>query len=179
MISRAFPILLLLLVLSAAGRAHAQQQTPPAPRRELYFVLSLGDRIFEPELWLAGGQEYRDRTFAYWAAEELGGISQAEVLRSESPVSPEDIPAAFNDAWFAEAFRAYDSWTLTGQCSDDSATLFEFELMLQDAGYLVRYWAQAMPPQRVLTFQILFPLEQRARLETYSIRYRPSLPACA
>lgn len=177
MILRVFSLVFVLL--SAAGGVLAQQQTPaPTPRRELYEVLAVGDRIFEPDIWLAGGQEYRDRTFAFWTAEEFGGISQAELLRSEAPVTPQDIPAAFNNAWFTEAFRAYESWTLTGQCSDDNATLYEFELVLEDTAYLVRYWAQAVSPQRVLTFQMLFPAQQRSRLDVYSARYRPSLPAC-
>jgi hypothetical protein len=80
---------LILVLLSASGGVLAQQQTPaPTPRRELYGVLAVGDRIFEPGTWLAGGQEYRDRTFAFWTAEEFGGISQAEMLRSTTPGSP-------------------------------------------------------------------------------------------
>jgi hypothetical protein len=50
--------------------------------------------------------------------------------------------------------------------------------VLEGAAYLVRYWAQAVPPQRVLTFQLLFPAQQRSRLDVYSARYRPGLPAC-
>jgi hypothetical protein len=170
----------LMMAAGALAAQDAAQPTPftPAATRELVSILALGDAVFEPGTWLAGGQEYPDRTVVSWLADEFGGISLAEYLHFDEGLDTAAINDLFNTDWFAAAFTDYDTWTQTGACTNGSTTLYEFTLVLMGVNYDVRYWIEPLPPTRVLTMQVLFPQDQAALLDTYSARYRPAFSAC-
>lgn len=147
--------------------------------REIYTVLAIGDGVFEPEGWLAGAQEMPDRTIATWASESIGGTSLAEYLHFDQGYDSATIVSEwFNNDWFTSAFSDFTSWTPQGACTTGNTTLYEFALVQNDANYVLRYWVELEPPNRVLAFQILFPEEQAALLEEYAQRYNPDLFNC-
>lgn len=175
--------ILILLGVIATGIVSAQDAQPttpftPAISREIVSVLALGDAVFEPNAWLAGGQEYRDRTVVSWISDEVGGIALAEYLHFDEGFNPADVNTFFNTDWFAAAFTDYDTWTQTSACTDGSATLYEFTLTLMGVNYQVRYWIEPLPPTRILTMQILFPQDQAELAATYAARYKPAFAGC-
>jgi hypothetical protein len=173
-----FIVLALMVVLVGVVAAQDAQPTGTPQQREIYGVLQLGDRVFEPNIWLAGGQEQFDRTTANWYAQDVSGVALAEYLHFDEGFDGQLLTEFFNNDWFASAFGDYDSWAQTNACTNGSTTLYEFSLLLNGVNYDVRYWIDALPPSRVLTFEIVLPRDQAALLDQYASRYKPDFFAC-
>jgi hypothetical protein len=174
-------IIMLALMIVFGGIVAAQDAQPTAEtpqQREIYGVLQLGDRIFEPSIWLAGGQEQYDRTTANWYAQDVSGVALAEYLHFDEGFDGQMLTEFFNNDWFASAFADYDSWSQTNACTNGTTTLYEFSLLLDGVNFQVRYWIDALPPSRVLTFEIVLPNDQAALLDQYASRYKPEFFAC-
>ncbi len=187
-------IIAVVVIVGVALSVLAQENQPTQPvvaidqpagsttnhsSREIYAVLAVGDGIFEPEGWFAGGQEMTDRTVVTWASESIGGTSLAEYLHFDQGYDSTTIVAEwFNNDWFTAAFSDFSTWTPQGACTTGSTTLYEFALVQDNLNYVLRYWVELMSPDRILAFQILFPEEQAPLLEQYAQRYNANLFDC-
>jgi len=187
-------IIVVVVIIGVALSVLAQDNQPTQPvvaidppsgsttnnsAREIYTVLTFGNGVFEPENWLAGGQEMLDRTVATWASESIGGTSLAEYLHFNQGFDPATVVSEwFNNEWFTSAFSDFSTWTPQGACAAGSTTLYEFALVQSNLNYVLRYWVELMPPDRILAFQMLFPEEQSPLLEQYAQRYNANLFDC-
>jgi hypothetical protein len=173
--------LLLVIVLLAAVPAVAQTATPAAPApslREIYIALSMGDPVFEPEVWLASAAERDDRTTATWISAQDGALGYAEYLHFDEGYEPANLSAFFDDEWFAVSFKEYDDWERAARCTVGDVLLHEFRLTKSDQPYVMRYWIQPVTPTRVLTLHMVFPDDRVALLDEYSQRYAPLAWRC-
>jgi hypothetical protein len=174
------PFLLVLFILLMSAAASAQTKTPdaPAPAREIYLVLGLGDPVFEAESWLASAAERADRTTATWVSSEYGALGYAEYLHFNGGYEADNLVSFFDDEWFAVAFKDYDAWERTARCSFDTTLLHEFTLQMGDQAYGMRYWIQPVTPTRVLALHMVFPAGRTDLLDSYSQRFAPLAWQC-
>jgi hypothetical protein len=176
---RFLPVPLFVLALLAAASLSAQPGTPtPAPPREIYLVLGLGDPVFEPENWLASAAERDDRTTATWVSTEFGALAYTEYLHFNGGYDPDNLISFFDDTWFAVSFKDYASWERTARCASDDILVYEFSLTRADQPYRMRYWAQPVTPTRVLALHMVFPADRADLLDEYSQLYAPLAWEC-
>jgi hypothetical protein len=170
---------LLLSVLVTTASLAAQQATPtPAPAREIYIALGLGDPVFEPETWLASAAERDDRTTATWLSKDLGALGYAEYLHFDGGYEPDALISFFDDEWFGVSFKEYTSWERTARCAVGDTLVYEFTLAKDDLSYRMRYWVQPITPTRVLAMHLVFPADRADRLDNYSERFAPLAWEC-
>jgi opacity protein-like surface antigen len=170
-------LLLAAAVIAAIGGAAAQDAEPFA-ERELMTVLGYGDHVFEPEMWLARGQEFTDRTTAQWDSQLLGGLAYADYMHFDDEIRAEQMPGRFDTEWFDVTLRNYDAWTQTASCVFDNLRLHEFTVRVGEQKYLMRYWVELVTSERVLTLFMVFPATSPDVLDVYSERFRPGASKC-
>lgn len=177
---RARILLCFALLLLAAAPLAAQTATPgPIPEpREIYVALAFGDPVFPPADWLASAAERADRTTATWVANEYGALGHAEYLHFGGGYEAGQLDQFFDEGWFAVTLKDYDEWEQSAACTAGGMLLHEFQLVINDQPYLMRYWIQPVSPTRILTMQIVFPASQTNLLDRYSQLFAPLAWRC-
>jgi len=170
-------LLALIVIFGAVILVNAQDNKPPL--REIYKVLSIGDEIFEPDLWFASATETVDMTTAQWNAPSISALSYVVYRHFDEGIKPEDIGTYFDNAWFEAAFANYESWRKVGVCYDGDLTLHKFNLQLYDTDFAMRYWVEPVSETRVKAIFLVFPSADVTSLDDYAARLYPDLSDCA
>lgn len=183
----------LLLVIALGGTTLAQNETPT--EREIITVLTMGDEVFEPDLWLASASETVSYTTATWQPRFEAGFSAVSFLNYlhfDTGYTLDGLDDFFNDDWFAQSFAGWEDLTKTNVCFDDDVTLHEFTMAYRDASgnltrYVMRYWVDPISETRVRAWHIAFATtysdgspDERGQefLDDYSARMYPDFPSC-
>lgn len=169
----------LLVLITGGVYAQTRNQGDGAGAREIYTALAFGERVFEPDVWLASASEKSDRTTAEWRADSLLGLAFLDYLHFDDGVTPEDAEAFFTPDWFEVTFSSYQSWEKRATCVfDNRLTLREFAVVFDDTPYTMRYWTQYIHENRVVALFLLLPTDQPELMATYAGRMYPMAYAC-
>lgn len=168
--------LFILIVLLSGALLVSRAQDKPT--REIYTVLSYGDAVFEPELWLASAKEEAGRTTAEWRNDAIGGLAYLGYIHFDNPIQPDQIPLVFTEDWFKAVFANYQSMTETSNCQLKDVTLHQFNVIQAASRFSVRYWIKPISESRVLTLFLMFPTADTANMDTYAKKLFPDAAVC-
>jgi hypothetical protein len=171
--------LVIVMLVVCCGAVLMRAQDEFLEDREIYTVLSYGDDVFEPELWLASAAESAVTTTATWNSPTYGALSYLDYRHYDDGITTEEIDALFDNTFFEANFANYATWRKTAVCYSGDLTLHEFELSNGDLLYNMRYWiAPAEENTRVSAHFIVFPNSYLPELDGYAEQLYPELPVC-
>ncbi len=177
MLKRVFILIGLLAGVIVVSRA--QDAAPEIPEREIYTVLAVGEGVFEPGLWLASASEKGYLTTAEWRADSIGALAFLNYLHFDGGITPEEIQATFNRAWFEATFANYQSWQEVSNCQIEDVRLHEFSFINDNLKYDMLYWIEPISETRVQTLFLTFPEDSRELMDEYAAELYPDAIVCA
>lgn len=178
-----FKTLSILVVAFAAFMIVSAQ----SPQREIYTVLSYGDDVFEPDMWLTSASELGSHTTATWSNYAEGALAYADYLHFDDGFDVETTDDVFNERYFDVTLSGYESWRELNNCvfeSEDETDstyirLYEFSLEQNSVKYVMRYWITPTEDDtRVLAIFVLYPADNVTKLDDYAALLFPDAVAC-
>lgn len=142
-------------------------------------ALNFTGKIFENENWVRTYTVSADRVSVFWESTSLGAIAFLEVIIFPCGYEDLDLDIFFSvDSWQI-VFGGYESYEFLSECRNDAGQrLYEFVLGLDGFVYDANYWSVNDTPTRVVTMEIIFPVESEILFDEFSYSLFPQLPNC-
>lgn len=151
----------------------------PPTQDDVDRALNFTGKIFENENWVRTYTVSADRVSVLWDSPSLGALAFLEVLIFSCGYEDLDLDIFFSvDSWQI-VFGGYDSYELLSECRNDNGQrLYEFVLGTGGYVYDANYWSVNDTPTRVVTMEIIFPVESEILFDEFSYSLFPQLPNC-
>lgn len=150
----------------------------PTPE-DIERALNFTGKIFENENWARSYTVATDRVSVFWESASLGAIAFLEVIIFPCGYEDLDLDVFFSvDSWQI-VFGGYESYEFLGECRNDNGQrLYEFVLGVDGFVYDANYWSVSDTPTRVVTMEIIFPVESEILFDEFSYSLFPQIPNC-
>lgn len=142
-------------------------------------ALNFTGKIFENENWVRTYTVSADRVSVFWESASLGAIAFLEVIIFPCSYEELDLDIFFSvDSWQI-VFGGYEIYEMINECRNDNGQrLYEFVLGIDGFVYDANYWSVNDSPTRIVTMQIIFPVEAIDVFDEFSYSLFPQIPNC-
>ncbi len=142
-------------------------------------ALSFTGKLFDTEDWARTYTVSADRVSVFWNSTSLAGVVFLELLIFPCSYEDLDLDNYFSlDNWQI-VFEGYDSYEYLTECRSDSGLrLYQFSTSLSGYEYDVKYWAVNDTEHRVVTLEIILPVELSDYMDEYSYSLFPQFTDC-
>lgn len=142
-------------------------------------ALNFTGKIFENENWVRTYTVSADRVSVLWESASLGAIAFLEALIFPCGYEDLDLDNFFSlDSWQI-VFGGYESYDFLSECRNDNGQrLYEFVLTTGGFEYDANYWSVNDTETRVVTMEIIFPIESEIVFDEFSYSLFPQIPSC-
>jgi hypothetical protein len=142
-------------------------------------ALNFTGKIFENENWTRTYTVSADRVSVLWDSPSLGALAFLEALIFPCGYEDLDLDNFFSvDSWQI-VFGGYESYEFLSECRNAAGQrLYEFALGLDGFVYDANYWSVNDTATRVVTMEIIFPVDSEILFDEFSYSLFPQIPSC-
>ncbi len=142
-------------------------------------ALNFTGKIFENENWVRTYTVSADRVSVFWESASLGAIAFSEVIIFPCSYEELDLDVFFSTDSWQIVFGGYESYKMINECRNDNGQrLYEFVLGIDGFVYDANYWSVNDTPARIVTMEIIFPVEAIDVFDEFSYSLFPQIPNC-
>lgn len=154
---------------------------PPSTAADLDIALSYGVDVFPSGMWAMTFNESPQtaRSTAEWRSNELGALAYLEVIHYDCGYTIASIDAYTSAENLAILLEDYDAWEQTDACKVGDTRLHEFDVLVNDLDYRIRYWIEPVNPTRIVTLLLAFPAGDLSNMGRYANLLFPDIPSCS
>lgn len=152
---------------------------PEPTQEDIDRALGFTGKLFETSDWIRTYTVSADRVSVLWDSPSLAAIAFLEVLIFPCSYEDLDLDNFFSaDSWQI-VFGGYENYETLNECRNDTGErLYQFIVTSDGFEYDVNYWSVNDTETRVLTMEIILPIELEDLMEEYSYSLFPQISSC-